>query len=150
MYDSAFDGSEQQGSAPHRDRTRSTRRRSRRPDLRNQPWLAVALVVLLAVLLVAALVIGLKGCSSTPSIEGRWDLDGATVYEFYPEGKGALVLTTMKFEFTYTIDGDKVSIDFADERASDAAYEFAVEDDLLMLTGGPDGAQTQYILKRDN
>ena len=148
MNDSAFEGSEQQGSTPRRDRTRSTHRRSR-SVLHSRPWLAVTLVVVLAVLLVAALLIGLKGCSSQPSIEGRWDLDGATVYEFRGEGKGALVLTTMTFDFNYTIENNVVSIDFIDDRATDAKYEFAIEDDLLMLTGGPGDAKTQHILKRD-
>ena len=111
--------------------------------------LVVITAVALVAVLILSLVLGLKGCSPKPSIEGRWNLDGATIYEFYPDGKGALVLTTMTFEFDYTVDGDKVSIDFVDERATAAKYEFAVTDDLLMLIGGPGTNQTQHILKRD-
>ena len=114
------------------------------------PVLSVIFVGALVLVIVLTLILGLKGCAPKPSIEGRWNLDGATIYEFYPEGKGALVLTTMTFEFNYTVDGDKVSIDFVDERATDAKYEFAVTEDLLMLIGGPGTTQTQHILKRDN
>ena len=60
-----------------------------------------------------------------------------------------LILTTMTFEFNYTVDGNNVSIDFVDERASDAKYEFVIDNDLLMLTGGPADSQGQHILKRD-
>ena len=149
MYNSSYDGYEQQGRSPRRNQSRSKYRKGRRRGPVAQPWMVVTLVALLAVLIVVALVLGMKGCSAQGSIEGRWDLDGATVYEFYPDGKGALVLTTMTFDFEYSIKGNKVAIDFTDERASDAEYEFTSSDDMLMLTGGPGEGQTQHILKRD-
>ena len=149
MYESSYNGSDWQGSSSYRGHGRSKRHgRYRRSGV--QPWLVITLVVVLAVLTVVALLLGMKGCTTEANIEGRWDLDGTTVYEFYPEGKGALVLSTMSFEFTYTVEGNQVSIDFADERATDAQYEFAISDDLLMLTGGPGEGKAQHILKRDN
>ena len=135
---------------PQTETVRPRARRQKKKGLLDQfPLLVVITAVALVAVLILSLVLGLKGCSPKPSIEGRWNLDGATIYEFYPDGKGALVLTTMTFEFDYTVDGDKVSIDFVDERATAAKYEFAVTDDLLMLIGGPGTNQTQHILKRD-
>ena len=148
MNESRFDDFEQQDTVVQRARTRSSQR-SRRRKRSVKPWMPVALAVALVVVIAAVLLIGMKGCGAEPSIEGRWNLDGATVYEFYGEGKGALVLTTMTFEFNYTIEKDVVSIDFIDERATDAKYEYAIENDLLMLTGGPGDAKSQHILKRE-
>ncbi len=146
MYDSNFERSEQQS----RSRSRSRSYQRRRRGLTEQPWFYPVLLGILGVLIIMAILLGVKGCKGKGgSIQGRWDLDGATVYEFNAGGKGALILTTMTFEFNYIVDGNTVSIDFVDERASDAKYEFAIDDDLLMLTGGPENSQGQHILKRD-
>ncbi len=147
MNESQFDNIEQQDAVIQRPRSTQRTRRRQRPV---KSWMPIALIAVVVVLLLTLLIVGLKGCSAKPTIEGRWNLDGNTVYEFYGDGKGALVLTTMTFEFDYTVKDDVVSIDFADERATDAKYEFAIEDDFLMLTGGPGDAKSQHILKRDN
>lgn len=126
------------------------KRRRRRRRRRLNPRFVLMLAVLLAILIGVALLIGLRGCSAKSSIEGRWDLDGTTVYEFYDDGKGALVLLTMTFDFDYTIQENMVYIDFKDDRALDSRYEFVIEGDMMMLTGGPGEAVSEYILKRDD
>ena len=149
MNETALEGMEMPESENQPVRPR-VRRKKKTGLFGMNPVLSMIFVGALVLVIVLTLILGLKGCAPKPSIEGRWNLDGATIYEFYPEGKGALILTTMTFEFNYTVDGDKVSIDFLDERATDAKYEFAVTEDLLMLIGGPGTTQTQHILKRDN
>ena len=103
------------------------------------------MAVLLAILIGVAL--GIARCSK-PSIIGRWDLDGTTVYEFEKGGKGALILLTKKYEFTYSIDDDLLRINFLDDAALDADYVFEVEQGMLFLTGGPGDAKTEFVLKK--
>ena len=138
---------EQQETVTPHVRPRTSQRNRRRRSANS--LLTIALVAVLAVVLVVVLVLGLKGCGAKPTLEGRWNLDGTTIYEFYEDGKGSLVLTTMTFEFNYTVDGDMVSIDFVDERATDAKYECYITEDFLMLTGGPENTKAQHILKRE-
>ncbi len=148
MNESAFDELNRQEAADQIPHVRP-RNKKKVGLVQRYPWLMLALAAGLVVLLLLSVILGMKSCAPKPSIQGRWNLDSATIYEFYPDGKGALVLTTMTFEFTYTIDGDQVSIDFVDERATDTKYEFAVTEELLMLMGGPNDNQTQHILKRE-
>ena len=152
MNESVFDeleqnGTEQQKTAPRNARTRTAQARKRNFNWGN-PRLTIALAAVLAVAIMLVFILALRGCSSKPSIEGRWNLDGTTVYEFYEDGKGALVLTTMSFEFDYTIVDDVISLNFTDDRATDVTYELYLTEEFLMLTGGPDGGKTQHILKR--
>ena len=145
MYDSNYEGSQRHSRSSNRSHSSGKKCRCKSTS-RIYP----VLLGILAVLIIVAILLVVKGCSaSSGSLEGRWDLDGATVYEFNPGGKGNLILTTMTFEFNYTVDGNNVSIDFVDERASDAKYEFVIDNDLLMLTGGPADSHGQHILKRD-
>ena len=78
------------------------------------------------------------GCSaadsdSTDPLCGKWDLDGTTVYVFDGNGSGALELPENKYEFRYEINGETVSIDFADDKIQDISYEFAVNSNELTL-----------------
>ena len=118
--------------------------RRRKQSSRNKLYLIAAVALLLVVLIVIITV----SCSR-PSIKGRWDLDGTTVYEFYDGGKGALVLMTGKYEFNYKTDGDLLYIDFVDDRALDSSYEYQINKDALFLTGGPGDAKNQFVLTRD-
>lgn len=127
-----------------KEQPRSYRRRNRRRRKLNPR--VVALVAVMLVLLIG-IIFGVRSCSK-PSIVGRWDLDGTTVYEFEKGGKGALVLMTMEYEFTYTIEDDLVRINFVDEAALDANYTFEVQKNILFLTGGPGDAKSEYILNR--
>lgn len=121
------------------------RRRHHHHRRRVNPMLISAVV--LALLLVVLAGIGLRSCGG-PSIKGRWDLDGTTVYRFDSNGKGALVLMYGEYEFNYTIEGEKLYIDFIDEGALDASYTFQVQKRMLFLTGGPGDAKSEYVLTR--
>ena len=106
-------------------------------------------VILVAglVALVLGITLGVRSCSK-PSIIGRWDLDGTTIYRFEKDGKGALELMLVEYEFSYKIEDGILKIDFVDELALDANYTFDVSKKVLFLTGGPGDAQVDYALKR--
>ncbi|MCI7261784.1 MAG: DUF5640 domain-containing protein [Clostridiaceae bacterium] len=71
-----------------------------------------------------------------PDLTGIWTLDGVTSYQFDEDGDGALLLPEKKYGFTYTLDGDQLSIDFASKRASDGTYTVTMDGDRLILEGG--------------
>lgn len=121
------------------------RRRSRRRKRKLNPRFVIMLAVLLFLLI--GIAIGIRSCTK-PTIKGRWDLDGTTIYEFGKDGRGALVLMTKEYEFSYKIEGDMIYIDFTDEMALDAKYTFEVKDKMLFMTGGPGDARSDYVLQR--
>lgn len=142
---SRHSGHSSQVSGRYLNQSSSHRRRHRHHRRRINPLFVSSIVLVL--LLVIGVGICLRSCGG-PSIKGRWDLDGTTVYRFDGDGKGALVLMYAEYEFNYTIEGDQLYIDFIDEGALDASYTFMVERRMLFMTGGPGDAQTEFVLSR--
>ena len=91
----------------------------------------------IALLVLGSLIVGIvllcKSCSFDKSITGMWDYDTVTVYRFDKDGTGALELPNDTYAFTYKTDGDKLSIDFENESATDSTYTYAVTKDTLTL-----------------
>lgn len=92
---------------------------------------------ILAMLVLSVLSIGIvlicKGCSSGNSITGTWDYDMVTVYRFEKGGKGALEFSNGTYAFNYKTDGDKLSIDFENESATDSTYTYSITNGTLTL-----------------
>lgn len=128
-----------------KDQPASPRRRRRRRRKLN-PRFVILVAVLLTILI--GIAVGISSCRK-PSILGRWDLDGTTVYEFNKGGKGKLILFTAEYDFNYEIDDGVLSIDFIDEYALDSRYRYEVKGRMLLMTGGPGDAQTDYVLFKD-
>ena len=81
---------------------------------------------------------------------GSWTTDGYTVYEFYEDGNGALKIPMSDYTFSYTIDENKVSIDFENEKSIDSDYEFSFEDEKLILKGINKTSGTYTFTKNEN
>ena len=106
-----------------------------------------AAAVLIVIVVVIVLIV--KGCSGrTDVLAGTWDFDGTTTYSFDGEGSGAMVLPSISYDFTYTIDGNKLVIDFINESVHDSPYEFAVDVDILTMVGGEGKVGGTYKLTR--
>lgn len=91
----------------------------------------------LLVVIIVAIILIVKGCSgATDALAGTWDLDSNTTYEFDGKGSGAMLLTLADYDFTYEIKDNQLYIDFVNESAHDATYEFSVKGDTLTLIGG--------------
>ena len=85
------------------------------------------------VILIVIIVLICRSCSADKSIVGTWDYDTVTVYRFDKGGKGALELPNRSYEFSYMTDGDKLTIDFVSESATDSIYVYTVNNDTLTL-----------------
>ena len=106
-----------------------------------------AAAALIVIVVVIALIV--KGCSGrTDALAGTWDFDGTTTYEFDGNGTGAMVLPSISYDFTYTIDGNKLVIDYLNESVHDSTYEFTVDGDILTMVGGEGTVGGTYKLTR--
>ena len=106
-----------------------------------------AAAVLIVIVVVIVLIV--KGCfGRTDALAGTWDFDGTMTYVFDGNGTGAMVLPSISYDFTYTIDGNKLVIDYINESVHDSPYEFAVDGDILTMVGGEGTVGGTYKLTR--
>ncbi len=104
-------------------------------------WLGIG--VLLALLIVT--IVTVIFLPSSP-LEGKWEMDGVTSYEFYRDGKGAMILPSAEYDFSYAVKENIVYIDFLYGGAKDAQYNFAIDGNTLTLEGGNATTQDIYVL----
>lgn len=125
-----------------KERLKQRRKRQQQLMLRRGTVGAVVLAILILII-----VLIVKGCSVGGSdvLKGKWDLDGTTAYEFSGKGNGALLLPNVTYDFTYTIKGDQISIDYENESVRDGTYTFSVEEDKLTLIGGKGTAEVGKV-----
>lgn len=69
-------------------------------------------------------------------LKGTFVYDDSTKYEFDGRRKGAMIIGDSSYEYTYSVEGDTLKMDFVDERNVDATYTFKIENDVLTLVGG--------------
>ncbi len=111
---------------------------------RQQRTKLVAAIVILSAILIALLL--LAWIVTPPKICGLWSVDGVTKYRFFDDTRGAMILPHGEFAFTYTIHGDRISIDFADEHLIDAEYEFTLERNTLVFKD----SVAEYVMTRED
>lgn len=121
---------------------RRRRRRSRRPQL------IFMVGVCSVILMIISLVMIVYSCSTRNPLVGKWSLDRMTSYVFYEDGKGALVVPRGRYSFNYTMGDGLLTIDFQDENAQDALYEYEQDGDTLTLIGGNQDVRGTYVLQR--
>ena len=124
-------------------RQQQARRHEQREKRKKRRRLILAAAILAAVLLLAGiLLLCLKkdssGKNTDPSVlRGVWRYDEWTVYEVDGRGKGCLCLDdTVDYEFTYSVEGSLLRLDYAEDYVQDCEYTFSLEKDRLILTGG--------------
>ena len=59
-------------------------------------------------------------------------------------------LETERYEYTYKIVGTKLYIDFANEEIRDCTYDFSIQNDVLLITGGEGTIGGQYKLIKNS
>ena len=100
------------------------------------------------VILLIAIVMFVYSLKSSP-LKGTWSMDDVTTYEFYNHNKGAMILPSVEYEFTYIIEENCLFIDFAYEGAKDAEYIFEIEGNSLILEGGNATTKGRYVLTKN-
>lgn len=125
------------------DRAAKTKQRRRNQRIRIATGIA-ALVLLALIVVLCVKVFGGDG------FKGTWDLDGTTAYQFNGSGKGAMLLPSASYEFSYTVDKENqtIHIDFADEKANDYTYTYELTGSKLVLSGGDEDETFAYEFKK--
>lgn len=149
-----FDKDYESGARPKQRSRRTAKRRSaKRQRQRQRRQIAICAFALIFV--VALVVVLCKSCSESDAdldiLNGIWYYDEYTEYEFDGKGKGCMLIGEGKhYEFTYTIDGDTLGIDYELDYVTDCEYTFRFENDTLILVGGTGTAEPgqEYTLKR--
>ena len=131
-----------------------TRRNMRKKKKSKLPILVFLILVVAIIVCCIIFIPKLKEKSQQNKLEkqllGSWTTDGYTVYEFYEDGKGVLKIPMADYSFSYTIDENKVSIDFENEKSIDSDYEFSFEDEKLILKGINKTSGTYTFTKNEN
>ncbi len=109
---------------------------------------------IIALLILAIMVVGIvlicKSCSADNSIEGIWIYDESTHYCFNEDGTGCMGVGNDDYEYTYTVKGNTVSINFVQDFLHDCKYIFKVKGDTLTLIGGEGTVGGEYELRRSD
>ena len=101
------------------DRTVERIRKRKKKQTQHRMVLCGAIAAL-AVIIVGIILLA-KGCSGgTDALAGTWEFDGTTTYSFDGSGSGTMELPSISYDFTYTIDGNKLMIDYANESVRDS------------------------------
>ena len=79
--------------------------------------------VLAAVFVLSAAMVA-RGLLRHDALKGTWTLDESTAYVFDGKGGGTLRLPLGSYAFSYTIEDNVVTLDFADDALADASYSF--------------------------
>ena len=126
------------------------KRRDADPDRarrRKKGWVFAALIALTAVLAVSILFLsGVFGDNKQAmrDLQGKWEMEGYTVYEFDGSGSGRMHTDIGSYTFSYRVRGGKLYIDYDDASAEDRSYGYSLSGSTLMLNRG--GAE--YTLVR--
>ncbi len=73
-----------------------------------------------------------------------------TYYSFDGDGNGLLELPENSYAFTYSINGNVLSIDFENENIRDFTYDFKVNGKKLTLVGGEGDKRYRTIYQKRN
>lgn len=132
-------------------------RKRQSPRKRRQKKRRIAIISsLAAILLIVCIVLICKSCTGNhdlSALQGAWHYDEYTEYEFDGKGNGCMCLDEENhFEFTYSVDGDTVKLDFVLDFVTDCEYTFTVDGDSLTFIGGNGTAEPgkEYKLTKIN
>lgn len=107
----------------------------RRKRWRRQRKRRIMLVVVFALVLTMTILSCTASGKEQKVIEGIWVYDEYTKYEFDGKRNGCMYLDYLEYEYKYRVSGNKLSLDFKDERVHDCVYQFVIEKDVLKIIG---------------
>ena len=90
----------------------------------------------------------LKGSGRCPELEGEWQYDIHTSYVFKENGKGYIQLDNVQLKYKYSVEDNRLKLNFDDANVEDCVYEFEVQGDELQLAGKEGTTGGNYQLQR--
>lgn len=132
---------------PDRQQERIKARKLKQKKRRQKrKFILTVVIVILLVTLLGLLFSSIK--SNLAVIKGTWIYDSYTSYEFDGEGNGCMCLEEIRYNYTYKIKGDILSIDFKDDSLRDCSYTFQIDGSKLTLVGGEGTVGGTYDLNK--
>jgi flagellar basal body-associated protein FliL len=113
-------------------------------------WI-IAAVVPVVIIAAVAVIFGRESAENRKiikSLEGVWIYEDGTKYEFSEDKSGNMYVGSVKYSYTFSVNGDELKMDFDDSAVYDATYSFEVDGDDLKLVGGEGTAGGEYTLSR--
>ena len=143
--------SESESQSYRRYNARAAVRRRRQ---RQRRMILIGLVVVIAVVAVVSIILFKPSDAkndpiSADALNGTWVYDQYTKYEFDGYGMGCMCLENTHYEYSYKIDGNKLSMDFENEAVHDCSYTFAVNEGQLTIVGGEGTTGGTYKLNKE-
>lgn len=110
----------------------------------------VIAVLLIFIATIITILIVLRSDRTTDKLIGTWRYDEYTQYFFKKDGTGKLLADDVAYEYTYTIKGEKLIIDFTENIVHDCEYTYAIHDNgTLTLIGGIGTNGGSYNLNKE-
>ncbi|MBQ3266169.1 MAG: hypothetical protein IJH07_10380 [Ruminococcus sp.] len=75
------------------------------------------------------------GGTNADELLGTWDLDGNTIYKFDGQGRGIMLTGVDNYTFIYSAQNGKLGIDMDSDGSVDREYSYTITGDKLTLDG---------------
>lgn len=95
----------------------------------------IPVACIIAILIIIFIILCANNKENDKKLLGSWSTKGNTIYEFEKKGKGKMIVPLKEYNFTYKIEDNKLYIDYEDESANDAEYEYTIEKNKLTING---------------
>lgn len=117
-------------------------------DKKNKKGLII--IILLIIVVIIMLVMAIINFSKPgDALEGSYTYNENVNFDFNGKGKGTLQENGTKYKYTYSLDGNILSINYKSKDKNDVSYIFDLENDILTLINKDDNSGTQYIFRKD-
>ena len=121
------------------------RRRKKRNTIKKAVLSVVIILIVAAVIILITTQFGKK----SNALIGTWRYDEYTQYVFEKDGTGKLLVDDATYSYTYTVNGEKLILDFTDDIVMDCDYTFSINNATLTLVGGTGTDGGNYKLNKE-
>ena len=83
-----------------------------------------------------------------PDLTGYWTADGITTYLFDENGSGALILPEHRYPFSWTADGDRLTLEFEDSSIGGIEFTITVSGDTLTMEREVEYGTAEFKLEK--
>ncbi len=126
---------------------------------RNKKKKPLLILIIIILIIVVGIIVFINNRNNKKSTYDGNSLIGTFLYEenktkyvFKKDGTGSMSSDNYKYDYTYKVDGNLLSIDFSKSEVHDVVYSFELNNGILKLTSkeGTVTINEQYILKKEN
>ena len=71
--------------------------------------------------------------TAAEQLPGYWTVDGVTTYLFDEDGSGAMILPEHRYPFSWTAEGDVLTLQFEDSDIGEVEFTVSVSSDTLTM-----------------